>query len=353
MKKIDLKSFETNPNDILAILRSGEVIVFPSDTVYGLLADAQNPKAVEKLLQFKERPPGKAVSVFCSSIKMIEKVAELSTKNKQMLEKLLPGCFTIALPSKHILDTKLESEKETLGVRIPDYLPVINLVNAYGSPLTATSANLSGDAPHYSIESLFNTLSEKKKSLLGAVVDAGKLPRNKPSTVIDLSEKEVTVLRVGDTLLKEDQTVVTKSETETKTLAQHLVDNYQKSTKPVVFILKGDLGSGKTVFTKGIADHFAIEDVVSPTFVISYEYDISNDETFKKLIHFDLYNIQDEEEFKHLGIKKMLEQGNLLVFEWGEKLGPVFDSFKEKAEVVFIELEHRSATERQLVIHTL
>ncbi len=336
--------------EILETLRKGGVIVFPSDTVYGLLCDTSNMDAVRNLLEFKERPPGKAISVFCGTKQRIAEVCEVSSESKQMLDTLLPGLYTIVLPSKHVLDKRLESETGTLGVRIPAFEAVNELVNAFGKPLTATSANLSGDSPHYSVDSLMRTLSEKKKSLLAAVVDAGKLPRNKPSTVVDLTRDNVTVLRVGDTLLQQKQVVVTKSEEDTKAVAVNLISQHSNAGKPLVFILKGDLGTGKTIFTKGIAGHLGIEDVVSPTFVIYYEYEIPNS-PFKMLYHFDLYNIMTEEEFKHVGIELLMKPGSLFVFEWGEKLGKLYDEFKEKAEVVYIELEHTAENERQLTIH--
>ncbi len=347
--------FQFNKRDqwfpqILETLRKGGVIVFPSDTVYGLLCDSSNKEAVRKLLEFKERPPGKAISVFCGTKERIAEVCEVSEEHARMLDELLPGPYTIALPSKHVLDNRLESEKGTLGVRIPDFEAVNELVNAYGKPLTATSANLSGDNPHYSLDSLLKTLSEKKKSLLAAVVDAGKLPRNKPSTVVDLTGEDITVLRVGDILLNEKQVVVTKSEEQTKAVAENLIKQHSAAEKPLIFILKGDLGSGKTVFTKGIAEHFGIQDVVSPTFVIYYEYDIKEG-PFNHLYHFDLYNIMEEEEFNHLGIDDLMKSGNVIVFEWGEKLGKIYDQFKEKANIIYIELEHKAETERQLTIH--
>lgn len=336
--------------EILETLRKGGVIVFPSDTVYGLLCDTSNMDAVRNLLEFKERPPGKAISVFCGTKERIAEICEVSLESKQMLDTLLPGSYTIVLPSKHVLDKRLESETGTLGVRVPAFEVINELVNAFGKPLTATSANLSGDSPHYSVDSLMKTLSEKKKSLLAAVVDAGKLPRNKPSTVVDLTRESVTVLRVGDNLLKQKQVVLTKSEEDTKAVAVSLIEQHNNSEKPLVFILKGDLGTGKTVFTKGIAEHFGIQDVVSPTFVIYYEYKIPEG-PFKMLYHFDLYNIMEEEEFKHLGIEDLMKPGSLFVFEWGEKLGALYDQFKEKAEIIFIELEHKAETERQLTIH--
>lgn len=349
MQTITLSKIKESYDVVLEVLNQGGLVIFPSDTVYGLLCDASNPKAVDKLLNFKERPPGKAISVFCDTLGMIGSICTISSSQKKMLNNLLPGAYTVVLHSKHTLVTKLESEKGTLGVRIPKYEPVNELVKRFGKPITATSANLSGKNPHYSLESLLNTLSGKKRELLDLVVDAGKLPHNKPSTVIDLTQEELTVLRVGDTLLKEKQSIITKSEEETRAVASQLISTNYSAEKPLVFILKGDLGSGKTVFTKGIAETYGIDDVVSPTFVIYYEYEIKNG-PFKQLYHFDLYNITEEEEFNHLGIEKLLKPGNLFVFEWGEKLGNLYEVFKQQATIVFVELEHLSNSERKLTV---
>jgi len=335
--------------DTIKVLRSGGLVVFPSDTVYGLLVDATNEKAVEKLIQFKNRQPGKAISIFVPNFEIMQKYVEIPENHTSVMKQLLPGPFTFVLPSQHKAVLCLESEKGTLGVRIPDYEPVTKLVALFGKPLTATSANLGGRHPHYSIESLLHELPQSKKAYIDLIIDAGKLPRRRPSTVIDLSNPSMQILRKGDIVFTSSDEYRSESRTQTQEIGRHLMSRLmkKKSKRPIVIVMKGDLGSGKTEMTRGIASYFKIEDIISPTFVVYYEYDIAPAvPDVGRFIHVDLYNIQDEEEFEHLGILNYLDKPVVMVIEWGEKLGSLYDSFRKKAEVVFVELNYQNESER-------
>lgn len=341
------------------VLEKGGLVIFPSDTVYGLLVDATNEKSVEKLIAFKNRPPGKAISVFVTE-QMLPEQVEVSDSSKPLLDKLLPGPFTVILPSKHGVSSKLESEKGTLGVRIPDYDFVSRLVNAFGKPITATSANLGGKSPHYSVESLLHQIPHKKQELIDLIVDAGKLLRNKPSTVIDLTHPEMKIVRQGDILLSDAETFHSKTPIQTRKLGSYVVEKVMKEEtgKPVVLVLVGDLGAGKTMFTKGIAEYLNVENIISPTFVVYYEYDINIGTKSEvkshmtKLVHVDLYNIEDVEEFEHLGLEEYLSGRNIMVVEWGEKLGDLYERFKKKAKVVMVKIEYDGENERVIKVST-
>ncbi len=342
---LNLKNAEENIQTAVSILKKGGLVIFPSDTVYGLLVDAGNEKAVKKLIEFKSRPPGKAVSVFVSGLAMMENFAEISGKQQETLKKIIPGPFTVILKSKHKINRLLESEKGTLGLRVPKYEYVKKLIKKFAGPLTATSANLSSRPPHYSVKTLLSGLSEKKKKLIDLIVDVGDLPRNKPSTVIDFTEPAVKILRQGDVSFSKLEKYISKSAEETKKLARKIfskeIDNINK---PLVFIIEGELGVGKTVFVKGIGEKLGIKNIVSPTFVVYYEYWIKK----SKLIHIDLYNIQDIEEFNHLGIEKLLNPGNILCFEWGEKAGEIYELLKNKAKIVHIRMKYINEKEREI-----
>ena len=128
----------------LEVLKNGGLIIAPSDTVYGLLVDATNEKAVEKLIQFKDRPAGKAISVFVNNFPMMKTYIHMGPKEESILKELLPGPFTVILKSKRKTSRLLESENGTLGVRIPNYPFINRLLQEYKKPVTATSANLAG-----------------------------------------------------------------------------------------------------------------------------------------------------------------------------------------------------------------
>ncbi|MFA9289145.1 MAG: L-threonylcarbamoyladenylate synthase [Weeksellaceae bacterium] len=334
----------------LAVLRDGGLVVFPSDTVYGLLVDATNEQAVEKLIAFKNRAPGKAISVFVADMQMAETIVE-TTNHASVLQKILPGPFTVVLPSKQTVSPKLHSEKNTMGIRIPDYELVQKLVKQFEKPITATSANLGGKHPHYSVTSLLNQLPEKKKELIDLIVDAGQLPRNKPSTIIDLSQAEVKILRKGDILFKNEETFISTTAEQTSKLGRYLTNNLinQANGKPIVMLLQGDLGAGKTQFTKGVAAHLGIEHIDSPTYVMYYEYETQNKQ-YPLLVHADLYNIQEIEEFTHLELDSYLDKKSIMVIEWGEKAGEIIESFKGKCLLAYITFEYTSETEREIKV---
>ena len=337
----------------IKILSSGGIVIFPSDTLYGALVDATNNKAVEKLIRFKSRPPGKPISVFVDSFSMLAKYAKLTASQNETLNELLPGPFTVILDSKYIVNSMLESEKGTLGLRFPTFEPIIRLVNEFEKPLSATSANMSGHSPHYSVQSLLKDFSQTKKDLVDLIVDAGELPRNKPSTIIDLTSSEIKLLRQGDILLSNQKTFISKSASQTQKIAQHLITKYASfaSIKPLIIILQGPMGAGKTQFVKGVGSYLGISDIVSPTFVVYCEYPV-NKSGIKNLIHFDLFDIQESEEFNHLGLGHYLKPGHVWCIEWGEKSGPIIEKLKQEAYVIDITISYQGNDERSLIIDT-
>jgi len=356
--QLNASNFSEVKKETLKVLSSGGLVVFPSDTVYGLLVDATSERAVEKLIAFKNRAPGKAISVFISDFKMMDRLVKVRTLSKAMIKKLLPGPFTIIFDSRHKTSQKLESEKGTLGVRIPDYAPVNTLVTEFGKPVTATSANLGGRHPHYSITSLLNQLPESKKQLIDLIVDSGKLPRNKPSSVIDLRQDTVEILRHGDIVFSEEDEFISTSAKQTRQIGEYVLNQALKNSqgKPIVIIMKGDLGTGKTEMTRGIAGVLGIEKVVSPTYVISYEYPVTNKvrgTSFELFVHADLYNIEDPEEFNHLGLTEYLTKKSIMVIEWGERMGKLYDEFKKRAHVVFITIQHKNEINRSIQVGEL
>lgn len=347
MKIIKLNSGNIDQTiyNTIEVLKSTGLVIFPSDTVYGLLVDATNKEAVEKLITFKNRPAGKPISVF-TSLKSMDQLVEVNMDQHKIFKEILPGPFTVILPSKHKVNKLLESETGTLGVRIPMYKPIMELVERFKKPITATSANLAGRSPHYSISSLLNELNENQKKLINLIVDAGQLPKNKPSTVVDLSRSNVKVLRQGNVDFINSKIYRSNTSEDTKKIAQTIfADNFKKIDKPLIFIIKGEMGVGKTVFVKGIGEKLGINNIISPTYVIYYEY--------KNFYHFDLYQIEDREEFEHLGINKFLIPGNILCFEWGEKTGDIIELLKDKGNIVYINMKYVSENERKITVNSL
>ena len=387
----------TNHQEIISqsllVLRSGGLVVFPSDTVYGLLADSTNPKTIDKLLYFKQRPMGKAISVFVADKKMAEEYViiskldsnEINQNANNIIKNLLPGPFTIICNSRHKTDSRLEAENGTLGIRIPDYPLIAELLNQFGKPITATSANVSGNPPVHSISALVKSLSKKKKSALNLVVDAGILPKNKPSTVIDTTTGQLKTLRIGNLLPRTSRSLISKSERETKELARFLATKFIKKnlSRPLVFLLEGDLGAGKTIFAKGLGKALGVkEEVTSPTYTLCYEYQInpptgklelfatasSNDSSLSsfdteehcpnmteantkpgKFIHYDLFRLETSEELKEINFLDSFSCGNIYAIEWPERMSAeIISALKNLTEIVYIKIKTLSESEREI-----
>lgn len=335
------------------ILKEGGLIVAPSDTVYGLVCDATNEVAVKKLIAVKNRPIGKPISVFVDGPAMIEDLVETKS-HAALLSQLLPGPFTVILPSKQKVCSLLESERKTLGVRYTSFPWIRELVHTYGKPLTATSANVSGRPPHYEATGFMEELPEARKHLIDYVVDFGKLPHNKPSTIIDLTGSSLQLLRKGEIMPRSESVFTSRSAADTKKTAEFLMQKYEKTMggKPLVFIVDGEMGAGKTVFAQGMGVYLGSEPIVSPTYVIYYEYAVKKND-IKTFLHADLYNIEEAEEFSHLGLEEYLKPNTVLCIEWGNRVGPLFEKIKASSKLIYIKIEYIDETNRTISVQEL
>jgi L-threonylcarbamoyladenylate synthase len=352
--------------EVVDVLKDGGLVVFPSDTVYILAVDPTNGMAVEKLLAFKNRWTGKAISIAVLDKKMAKEYVELNENGENIYTNLLPGPFTIVSKGKAKVVKEIEAENGTLGIRIPDNKYILDLIKLFGKPITATSANLSRRTPNYSIASFLKTLSNKKKEMIDLIVDAGKLPKNKPSTVIDATESELKILRRGDLITGGSQTLISKSEKETEKIAEFLLKKFidevetpymaSLQKKPLIFALTGDLGCGKTVFSRKIGHLLGIkEKITSPTFVIYNEYSISPNpsltrggQNINKFLHFDLYRINTDYELEEIKFFELFKK-NIACIEWPENMGKKnFERLKKENKVVTIQFKYLDEKTREI-----
>ena len=179
-------------------LERGQVIMCPTDTVYGLLADATNDKAVEKVFEIKRRDKKKAVPVFVKDIKMAKKMAKMDKDMEEFLQELWPGKITVALERKKNcgLSKLLPDRKKTIGLRIPNNKLIREILNKINKPLTGTSANISGRTSSTKIKEILEQFEDQEVKP-DLILDAGNLPKSFPSTVIDFSGKKPKILRKG------------------------------------------------------------------------------------------------------------------------------------------------------------
>ncbi|MBP8591092.1 threonylcarbamoyl-AMP synthase [Candidatus Shapirobacteria bacterium] len=187
----------------VAVLKKGGLIIYPTDTCYGLGADATNSGAIDKLMAFKGERKGKPVAVAVSNLVMAEEYVFLSEKARALAKKYLPGPLTLACLSKHKVDPRLESAEGTLGVRIPDTPLLLAIIAALGKPITTTSANISGGASPYSRSSWEKETPQERQALVDLFLDAGELPFSPPSTVVEVSGEKIKIIRQGAIKIKE------------------------------------------------------------------------------------------------------------------------------------------------------
>lgn len=332
-------------------ISAGELVVFPSDTVYILAVDPSNPTAVNKLLSFKNRWTGKAISIAVSDLSMAQKFVNLDENTKNLYRQLLPGPFTVVSPGLHRLAPGIEAEDGSLGVRIPDSKAILDLVNLLGKPITATSANLSGRTPNYSVATFLRPLSQKKQDLISLIVDAGKLARHKPSTVIDALGSDIKILRRGDLITGDSQTLISKSEQETGKIADFLLKKAIKlgTDKAIVFSLSGDLGCGKTVFSRSIGKKLgSTQKILSPTFVIYNQYPLKNS-PFNIFYHFDLYRLSHEFEFEEINFLSHFAPKTIACLEWPENMGSkLFHQLQDRSYLISLNFSYLDPTTRQI-----
>lgn len=278
---------------VIQTLEAGGLVIFPCETVYGVAVDSQNEAAVKKLNKYKERPFGKPYAIMCASLEMAEKYVELNDAARNLYKTFLPGPVTVVSNGKGEVAPGIESETGTLGVRIPDYKNMLNLIAKFGRPIVATSANASYQKRPYKISDILENISEKQKSLIDLIIDVGELPKNEPSTVIDTTLDDVVVLRQGEIKLKDKNEVLSRSEENTQNIGKELWQKYEsyKGKRAMVFALEGEMGAGKTQFTKGLARAMGIAELVtSPTFALENEYMIP-DSRFM-LHHIDAWRME-------------------------------------------------------------
>jgi len=184
--------------EAVKFLERGQVIVCPTDTVYGLLADATNNQAVEKVFKIKKRDKKKAIPVFVKDIKMAKKFAKIDKNMEKFLDEIWPGKITIVLKRKKKsgLPELLFNKKKTIGLRIPDCLLVKQIIKKINKPLTGTSANISGNPSSVKIKEILKQF-EEQEIRPDLILDGGNLSGNFPSTVVDFSAQKPKVIRKG------------------------------------------------------------------------------------------------------------------------------------------------------------
>jgi L-threonylcarbamoyladenylate synthase len=204
MEIIDIK--KTEPKEIVAqavaVLKNGGLMVYPTETVYGLGVDATSELALDKLWAFKGERGDKPVLVAVADREMAEKYVELSDLSKKVTQKYWPGAVAVVASSKNLVAKKAQGQTETLGVRNPDNKMMLEIIATLGRPITSTSANISGATTARSLAEFKVTVPKERQGLIDLFIDAGELPLRSPSTIVDTTGEEVKILRQGEMVVE-------------------------------------------------------------------------------------------------------------------------------------------------------
>ncbi len=186
-----------NPNkrhvlQVVECLRQGGVIIYPTDTTYGIGCDIFNRKGVKKIFQIKQRENRKPFSFICSDLAEISNYAQVSNFAFKIMKRHLPGPYTFVLEATKIVPDSLSTKQKTVGVRIPDNKICRDIVKGLGHPLVTTSANISGEETPQDPHNIDDVMGR----MVDMIVDGG-ISLGEPSTVISLVNDEIEVLREG------------------------------------------------------------------------------------------------------------------------------------------------------------
>jgi L-threonylcarbamoyladenylate synthase len=173
--------------EAIRVLKKGGVVIYPTETSYGIGADFSSGKARKKVYSIKGRGKEKKLSVIVSNLAMISKIATIDEDAQALIRKFMPGPLTLVVKAK----------RGTIAFRIPSNKFALTLTERFGKPITATSANISGKPQIYEIIKIIQTFNGK----VDLVVDAGDLKKKKPSTIYDVVNKKL--LRRGPVKLED------------------------------------------------------------------------------------------------------------------------------------------------------
>ncbi len=199
MKTVILKVDPANPNPsyierVVTSLRAGKLVAFPTDTVYGIGADVFNEDAVRQIFVAKKRDFDRPLQVLIAHRSDLSAIAkERSETLGQLASEFWPGPLTLVMTAKEDFPRQVRCGGDTIGVRIPANPITLKLIKAFGAPIAATSANISGHPDPVSAAEVLEYLGDD----IDIILDGGPTPGNIPSTVLDISVHPPVVLRRG------------------------------------------------------------------------------------------------------------------------------------------------------------
>ena len=187
-----VEASEENIRKAAVIIRLGGVVIYPTDTVYGLGCDPANVDATRRICEIKGRAD-KPLPLACSDVETARRIVEFNPIAERLAEHFWPGPLTMVLPARVDYPIWVTHGARTLGVRVPDHQVARRLAKLSGGVIVSTSANKSGDPPPKTAQEAAEQIGEE----VDLILDAGPAPLRQPSTVIDLSGDELWIIRPG------------------------------------------------------------------------------------------------------------------------------------------------------------
>lgn len=189
-KKLEKEKIKT----AASILRRGGLVAFPTDTVYGLAADATNSRAVKKIYKVKKRPLSSPLPILIAEKKDLKKYAsQISPDAKRLADKFWPGPLTLILKKKKVISNIVTAGKNSVGIRVPKNSVALAIIRALGRPLVGTSANIS----YTRSPTTANPVKKYLNNKIDLILDGGKTKIGKESTILDCTASPPTILRLG------------------------------------------------------------------------------------------------------------------------------------------------------------
>jgi L-threonylcarbamoyladenylate synthase len=193
--RLDEGNFDDAVARAAAILKRGGVVVYPTDTLYGIAVDALNPNAIERLRSLKGRERKKPISIVVPDLASIEVHAELPEAARTLAHAHLPGALTLVLPAKaHVPEALMLNDQ--VGIRIPNDAFARALSSSLGSPITATSANLAGQRTPRDVQTILEHFGSRVE-YVDLVIDDGERAGENPSTVVTFINGAPYIIREG------------------------------------------------------------------------------------------------------------------------------------------------------------
>ncbi|MBU0612798.1 threonylcarbamoyl-AMP synthase [Patescibacteria group bacterium] len=181
---------------IVTLLEAGGVIIYPTETAYAIGGDARNKKTIKKIYQIKKRTANFPLPVIVGNIEQAKKFALFDPVSSMLAKKYWPGALTLVLKKKKGIPALLTAGKQTIAMRVSGNSIAREIAKGLGGPIISTSANDSMEKECYSVKAIQKQISNLEKKV-ALVVNIGKLPKVKPSTIVKASSKKIVLLRRG------------------------------------------------------------------------------------------------------------------------------------------------------------